>query len=176
MFGVNQRGKVIDGLTEYLAEKNATEVGTNLEEIREAARKRIEKKQRYEETRRRKQCKGTRTFTVGENVVMKNVDTVIGSNKKLIPKYRGPYVIDKILGNDRYVIRDIDGCQLTQLPYNGVVEANKIRRWVTPRMVGSESCRDGESDGSTDEEEEEDFHGFEPDDVDRDDLCTMIYQ
>lgn len=30
MFGVNQRGKVIDGLTEYLAEKNATEVGTNL--------------------------------------------------------------------------------------------------------------------------------------------------
>jgi len=30
-----------------------------------------------------------------------NTDVTIGRNKKLIPKYRGPYVIKKVLDRDR---------------------------------------------------------------------------
>ncbi|XP_060526920.1 uncharacterized protein LOC132702355 [Cylas formicarius] len=40
-------------------------------------------------------------------------------NKKFIPKFKGPYVLKKILNCDRYVIEDSDGFQVTQLPYNG---------------------------------------------------------
>lgn len=182
LFGMNQRGEILDELTEYLEERNVGNERAQLDEIRAGADERIRKKQQNDEEKRRRICKGTKTFKVGENVVMRNVDTVIGSNKKLIPKFRGPYVIDRALGNDRYVIKDISGCQLTQLPYDGVVEANKIRRWVTPRGVGSEDCLSSESEEGTDEEEEdfkgfgpnedeeeEDFHGFGAEEVDRDD-------
>lgn len=47
---------------------------------------------------------------------MRNVDTTVGTNKKFIAKYRGPYVIRKQLDFDRYVVTDVENCQLTQLP------------------------------------------------------------
>lgn len=52
-------------------------------------------------------------YKVGDYVVILNVDTKVGRNKKFIPKYRGPYVVCKELGHDRYVIRDIENCQLS---------------------------------------------------------------
>ena len=57
-------------------------------------------------------------------------DTTDSGNKKLNPKFRGPYVIHKVLPHARYVERDVEGCQLTQLPFDGVLEANKLRRWT----------------------------------------------
>lgn len=36
------------------------------------------------------------------------VDTTIGTNKKFVPIFKGPYRIYKVLPNDRYVIRDIE--------------------------------------------------------------------
>ena len=74
-------------------------------------------------------------FEEGDFVVIKNKDSTPDSNTKLTAKFKGPYVIHKRLPNDRYVIRDIHGCQLTQLPYDGVLESTKIRRWIVP-LVG----------------------------------------
>lgn len=167
LYGVEQRGKIVDELSEFISEMNHTDEPVNLPEIRKAAENEINKKQQYSEERHRRKHKPTKTYQVGEQVVIRNTDTVIGTNKKLIPRYRGPYVVDKILGNDRYVIRDIDGCQLTQLPYDGVVEANKIRRWITPCEVGSDDGQNSESDDDTEgendpETDDEDFHGFDP--------------
>jgi len=50
--------------------------------------------------------------------------------KKLIPKFKGPYTIHKILPNDRYVITDIDGYQVTQIPLNTVISAKDIKPWI----------------------------------------------
>lgn len=36
-----------------------------------------------------------------------------GVNSKLKPNYKGPYIVKKILGNNRYVIADIPGFNLT---------------------------------------------------------------
>lgn len=47
-----------------------------------------------------------------------------GTSSKLSESYRGPYIIHKCLPNDRYVVRDIENCQLTQLPYDGVIESS----------------------------------------------------
>lgn len=38
----------------------------------------------------------------------------------------------KVLPNDRYVIKDIENCQITQLPYDGIIEARHMRKWVGP--------------------------------------------
>lgn len=164
MFGAEQRGKLVDELTEFLASRDLPDEPTNLRVIRATAENEINKKQAYNEEYHRRKQKPTKTYEIDEYVVIRNVDTVIGTNKKLIPSYRGPYRIHKILGHDRYVIKDIDGCQLTQLPYDGIVEANKIRRWIPPHEVGSENCQSSESDTENEgnESDEEDFYGFTP--------------
>lgn len=56
-----------------------------------------------------------------------NVDNTVGVSKKLIPKYRGPYEIKRVLPNDRYVVSDIMGFQNTQIPYDGILEASRLK-------------------------------------------------
>lgn len=58
-----------------------------------------------------------------------NVDTSVGQNKKFLPHFRGPYVVEKKLANDRYALRDIENCQVTQMPYHGIVEARHMKLW-----------------------------------------------
>lgn len=129
LFGVNQRGPEIDHLAEYLDEQELNPIQRDLPLIRKNASEAI---QATQESNLRQFSEGhrpARTYQAGDFVVIRNVDTNVGSNKKLIQKYRGPYVVHKILPNDRYVIRDISGCQLTQMPYNGVLEARNMRLW-----------------------------------------------
>ena len=59
-----------------------------------------------------------------------NVETTATVNKKLIPKFKVPYVVKEVLDNDRYVIGDIDGFQLTQGPYNGILGPGQMKHWV----------------------------------------------
>lgn len=42
-----------------------------------------------------------------------------------------PSVLLFALPHDRYVFRDVEGCQNTQMAYNGVLEVDKFRKWVT---------------------------------------------
>lgn len=62
--------------------------------------------------------------------MIKNVDTTPGVNKKHIPKFKGPYEIKKVLPNDRYVIQDIPGSRVTQMPFNSVYEARNMKSWI----------------------------------------------
>lgn len=124
LFGVNQRGKVIHELTEYLDELR--EPTHNLIGIRQEASRAIERAQDYAAHRAAQKNKPAKEYEVGDFIVMLNVDTTIGSNKKFIPKYRGPYVVHRKVSHDRYVVRDIENCQLTQLPYDGCKEADCI--------------------------------------------------
>lgn len=66
-------------------------------------------------------------YKVGDHVMVANVDVTVGVNKKLIPKYKGPYIIEKVLPNDRYVVTDIIGFQNTQIPYDGVLDASRLK-------------------------------------------------
>lgn len=56
-------------------------------------------------------------------------------NRKLLPKFKGPYVISKCLGDDRYVVKDIEGFQMSQLP-EGIFETNRIRPWLENNPAG----------------------------------------
>jgi len=33
------------------------------------------------------------------------------------------------LRNDRYVVADVEGCQISQKPYQGIWEANNMKPW-----------------------------------------------
>lgn len=91
---MEQRGKVVDELTEYLDEKLYGRA-VDLEELRSQASVAIDKSQSYNERYFQEHHKPAVEFEVGEYVAIRNVDTVVGTNKKLLPKYRGPYVITK---------------------------------------------------------------------------------
>ena len=50
--------------------------------------------------------------------------------RKLIPKFKGPYKVTKVLRNNRYVLEDPDNYQHKQIPYKGVWEAKNIKRLI----------------------------------------------
>lgn len=62
----------------------------------------------------------------GDFVMIWNDDVTAGVNKKLLPKYRGPYEVKKLLGNDRYRITDIVHFQVTEKPFEGVLSSELI--------------------------------------------------
>lgn len=139
LFGVSQRGPIIDPMSEYLDEKLVTE-RVNLTDVRDGADQAIQCSQNKSVERHMGQVAPAKTYQLGEFVVIQNVDTTVGKSKKLIPKYRGPYVIHKVLPNDRYEIRDIENCQITQMPYKGVLDSSRIKKWVQVRDEISRTC------------------------------------
>lgn len=128
LFGVQQKGPDVDYLTEYLEDQDPLPASRDLDLIRDSALTNIQKSQAYSQNWSEEHCKPAKSYKLDDYVVIRNVDTSVG-NKKLIPKFRGPYAIHKILSNDRYVVRDIEGCPVTQLPYDGIVEAKHLRLW-----------------------------------------------
>lgn len=131
LFGILQRGPNIDHLTEHLEEIRANKQA-NLVKIREKADEAIQLSQKKSVERHSQRVAPAKEFQTGDFVVIRNIDTTIGTNKKLIPKFKGPYVVHKILRNDRYIVKDIENCQLKQIPYEGVIESARMRHWVKP--------------------------------------------
>ncbi|XP_011859081.1 PREDICTED: uncharacterized protein K02A2.6-like [Vollenhovia emeryi] len=128
LFGIEQRGHANDSLREII-ERNVN-VERNLDALREKASRKLNEEQRKGTERYNLRRKAARKYTVGEYVEIRNVETAAGINKKLIPKYKGPYVIKKVLDHDRYVVVDIEGFQLTQRPYMGVLAPDQMCPYI----------------------------------------------
>lgn len=144
LFGVGQRGREVDALSEFLESRHPNVVDRDLAAMRDVVSERIgvhqEKTSEYYARNHRPHA----TFSEGDFVVIRNVDTTIGTNKKFIPKFKGPYRIHRKLPNDRYVVKDIEGFQVTQLPYDGVIEASRMRSWADWRSPDADHSDCGE--------------------------------
>lgn len=95
LFGIHQRGREVDVLTEHLGEKDSANNATNLDALRAQASEQIEKSQKRNLDWHIKNRKPHIEFKEGDYVLIRNVDTTIGTNKKFIRKFRGPYRIHK---------------------------------------------------------------------------------
>lgn len=126
LFGRNQVGTVRDNLREILESLDHTSAEL-LTESREKALERIQKTQDENKVIYDKKHKYPNSYHVGEYVMVTNTETTVGVSKKLIPKYRGPYIIKTVLPNDRYAVTDIIGFQNTQIPYEGILDASRIK-------------------------------------------------
>lgn len=130
LFGIEQRGTIVDEFTEYLEQRSVTNAPIDLEKSRNDASQAILKSQKRNLEYFNEHHKPAKQFGVGDYVVIKNVDTSVGTNKKFIPKFRGPYEIKKKLEHDRYVIEDIEDFPITQMPYHGVLDSTRLRKWI----------------------------------------------
>ncbi|KAH8285272.1 hypothetical protein KR054_007071, partial [Drosophila jambulina] len=93
LFGVEQKGQIIDELREKLEEINNTAQVENLDEIRKSAMVKQKQAQEYNETHYDKTKKRPKDYTKGDYVMVKNFDSTAGVARKLIPKNKGPYII-----------------------------------------------------------------------------------
>lgn len=125
LFGVNQKGNVLDGIKENIMEEDYR----NVEEVRDKAHEKEVQAQAYNEllVNRRRKCPVA--YKKGDYVVIKNFDVSTGVARKLIPKYKGPYKITEVLENDRYILEDVDGFQQSRIPYKGTWAAHNIKHW-----------------------------------------------
>lgn len=131
LFGLNQHGDTNDYLRLILESENNTDNFRNLNEIRNSAQNDTICTQLKNKSHFDKSHKFPKKYAIGDYIMIKNVDTTPGVSKKHIPKYKGPYEIKFVLPNDRYVIKDIDGFQVTQIPLDSVYECKNIKPWIS---------------------------------------------
>lgn len=65
----------------------------------------------------------------GDLVLVECAMPSTGESRKLVSKYIGPYIINKVLLYDRYVIESIEGAQRNQRKFSTVISSAKIKPW-----------------------------------------------
>lgn len=120
-------------------------------ELREQAIRAIEKGQRtqkrYFDGHRRKPV----SYEVGDMVLVERDLTAMGHSRKLEPRFKGPYVVKKVLGNERYELEEIHERQGRGRVRTTVYAADRIKRWC--QLEDLEGCN--EVMGHEDSESEE---------------------
>lgn len=128
LFGVDQKGDLCDRIREKLLNDDSQD--RNIGTIREEASASILKNQTYNKNYYDSKHKAPHKYKVGDYVVIRNVVTTAGLNRKLLPKYRGPYEVIEVFENDRYKIKDIAGIQISRLPYQGICSPANMKPYV----------------------------------------------
>ncbi|XP_018397611.1 PREDICTED: uncharacterized protein LOC108775678, partial [Cyphomyrmex costatus] len=71
-------------------------------------------------------------YNAGDYVMIRDTLVKPGEDRKFKIPYKGPYLVDKVLNKNRYVIKDIPGFNITQRPYNSILSPDKLKPWVKP--------------------------------------------
>lgn len=134
--------------------ENNNEETRDLEKLRSKASEKIRKAQEYNEEYVNKKRKPAYRYNSDDLVMIRNFET---GPEKLAPAYKGPYKIIKTLRNDRYVIDDIEGFQMSQKPYTGVWEAAHLKPY-RDKKIGKrgDTNTDNETESESDTEETSD--------------------
>lgn len=98
--------------------------------LRDSAIEASDKLKKYNKIYYDKRHKKPTRYKVGDYVLVRDAQLKPGESKKIRPKYRGPYLIAKTLGNNRYVVTDIPGYNITAKPYNSILSPDKLKHWV----------------------------------------------
>lgn len=83
-------------------------------------------KQRFDKSRTK-----AKKYREGDLVLVKiPSQTNDGQSRKLLPVFKGPFQIKKVLGNDRYEISDLRGSERSARKYTGQTAAENMKPWI----------------------------------------------
>lgn len=133
LLGFDQRNHEDASLVECL--KKIAETDLNPDKERESCRQlaldTIHKIKNYNKIYYDKRHLKPSIYKKGDYILIKDV-VKSGENKKLKPKYKGPYLVAKVLNKNRYVVTDIPGFNLSARPYNSILSPDRLKPWVKP--------------------------------------------
>nr|XP_012234581.1 PREDICTED: uncharacterized protein LOC105679248 [Linepithema humile] len=132
LFGFEQRSHADHELARFT--KALVGQDTDLEKdrdaSRQAARNAIDSIRAYNKKYRDTRLKKATVYDVGDYVMIRKTKATPGESAKLRPKFVGPYAIKKILGNNRYVVQDIPGFNVTAKPLNTILSCDRLKPWI----------------------------------------------
>lgn len=125
-----------------------------LDELRQIASTRIGNNREKQNENVNRQRSAPRTYEAGSLVLIKSEPAATGQPRKHLPKYKGPYIVEKVLGKDRYVLTDPPGLQITGRPFTSIYAADRLKPWCS--LTELELSEEGiDSEGDSDEPYEE---------------------
>jgi len=132
MLGYHQRAHedfTLSRLTKALA---STESEMDREALRNAAQLASDSIRNYNKEYKDKLSKTPSVYREGDYILARILRAKPGENSKLKPRYKGPYLVKKNLGNNRYVITDIPGFNVGTRPLDTILSSDKMKPWVKP--------------------------------------------
>ena len=153
LFGYHPRNALQNQVALAVSKLNYPE---DIEDLRTEAVQRIAEQQLKDKRNFDQKHKRPRIYNVDDLVLVKRELGATGQSRKLLPKYKGPYVVTRVLGNDRYVINDVPGAQRTSRPFNAVFCSGLMKPWCTNLEEDSQ-----DTSSSSDEEEDKEYHEAE---------------
>lgn len=94
-------------------------------------------------------------YQEGDLVLIESAMPSTGESRKLDAKYKGPYVIRKVLRFDRYVIEDIEGAQRNQRKFSTVASSDKLKPWCALFPEVDDDYQNESDDEGRDEDDTE---------------------
>lgn len=120
----------------------------DLAEAREEASRKIQTEQARQKHYYDRRRKKSRTYKVGDLVLIEKQKVSTGTSRKLVAPYAGPMVVKEVLPNDRYVVADMQHCNRRAVGrYRNVVASDRMKPWVQPGGVSDSTDQESGDDG-----------------------------
>ncbi|KAL0271402.1 UNVERIFIED_CONTAM: hypothetical protein PYX00_008504 [Menopon gallinae] len=128
--------------------------GKDMESERQIALSNIVQKQQQDKTRYDSRHKKPTRYKEGDCVLVKKEYPATGESRKLLPKYKGPYMIRRCLPHDRYVLVSLPGEDGKARRRHFIFATDRLKPWC--RL--DEDTEESESEvAESDQEEDKNF-------------------
>jgi len=135
MLGYHQRlheDFTLSQLTEALANTDSEMDLENGEALRNTAKLASDSIRNYNKEYKDKLSRTPSVYREGDYILARTLWMKPGESSKPKTRYKGPYLVKKNLGNNRYVITDIPGFNVGARPLDIILSSDKMKPWVKP--------------------------------------------
>ncbi|XP_039749185.1 uncharacterized protein LOC120625970 [Pararge aegeria] len=117
--------------SDSLAPELEDEKLVDMSQLRERVDSNVKASAQYQKERFDKSRVKAKTYKEGDLVLIRiQSQSNDGQSRKLMPTFKGPFQVKKILNNDRYEVVDLRGSQRCSKMYNGVAVAENMKSWI----------------------------------------------
>lgn len=149
IFDFNLRDIVHNHMIAALQDNSCT-TDIPIDKKREIALENIRKAREKWKTRFDNRHLSPKQYAVNELVLISHEPVSTGESRKLKEKFKGPYIIRKCLGNDRYLIEDIEGLKITNKPAVFIFSSDQLRPWCSTAPELEKISDDQDEEGAED--------------------------